>query len=277
MRLRLRHVLVLFLAATACEGLFEPEFPPMALTLEPPPEYRVWWEVVESCSGRKASFDAVSWFRVPAGHLEVRGESALGAWFVSGNRIALADGFRNQAYLVRHEMLHSILRDGSHPKEYFQGACADEVICGRECKTSSALPGAIELSLDALEVDASLFPLEPSLGRDGGQATVVVTVRNPNEANAYVPAQSFSAARCAVGFLMESVPELARAELDCRYLDYMDDGRIYFRPGESRRLVFEVDLRTPTYGGAPFPAGRVTVSAIFADNVRGTQEVLIRP
>ena len=86
----------------------------------PPPQYRVWWEVVEACSGRRAPFDAVAWFKVPVGELVVRGETAAGAWFVFGNRIAIVDAWLNGDPLVRHEMLHAILETGDHPKEYFQ-------------------------------------------------------------------------------------------------------------------------------------------------------------
>jgi hypothetical protein len=78
-----------------CDGLFEPDFPPFAIKAAPPPQYRVWWEVVESCSGRLAPFSAVNWYRIPVGSgLSIDGKSAAGAWFVSGNRIAIGDGWR---------------------------------------------------------------------------------------------------------------------------------------------------------------------------------------
>jgi hypothetical protein len=270
-------MLAFALATTACQGLFDPDFPPAAIPISPPPQYRVWWEVVESCSGRRTAFDAVTWFRVPVGHLTVRGESAAGAWFVSGNRIALADGWKDDGSLVRHEILHAILRTGSHPREYFQGSCADEVVCGRDCQDPRALTGALQLSVDVLEVDAVLYPLATSLGQHEGRATVVVRVRNPTNANAFLPAQRFGEASCAVGFLIASESEPGWAELGCGYLGYNEsDARIYFRPGESRRLLFEVDLRGPTYGG-PLHAGAITVGAIFADNFRKTTYATIRP
>ena len=277
MRFRICSIVVCSLVATACEGVFEPVFPPAAIAFTPPPEYRVWWEVVESCSGRQASYDAVGWFRVPGFHLAVKGESAAGVWFASSNRIALADGWRYNGSLVRHEMLHAVLRTGSHPTEYFHGACADEVICGRDCMKSTALKHAIQVSVDALEVDAALFPLEPSLGAYDGKATVVVRVRNPTNANAFVTAQRFSEASCAVGFSIASVSDPGRVDSECRYLAYnVSDARVYFRPGETRKLLFNVDLRAPTARG-PFQAEPVTVSAIFADKFRGTEEVTIRP
>jgi hypothetical protein len=174
-------------------------------------------------------------------------------------------------------MLHAILRTGSHPREYFQGACADEVICGRDCQNPGTLTGALQLSVDVPVVDAVLYPLVPSLIQHDGRATVVVRVRNPTSANAFLPAQRFGEAQCAVGFLIASESEPGWAELGCGYLGYNEtDARIYFRPGESRRLLFEVDLRVPTYGGPPH-AGAVTVSAIFADNLRKTTLSTILP
>ena len=277
MRFRMCVIVVCSLVVTACEGVFEPLFPPAAVAFTPPPRYRIWWDVVESCSGRKASYDAVGWFRVPGYHLAVKGEPAAGVWFASSNRIAVADGWRHEGSLVRHEMLHAILGTGSHPREYFQGACADEVICGRDCVKSTALKNAIQVSVDALEVDAALYPLALSLGGYDGKATVVVIVRNPMNANAFVPAQRFSEASCAVGFSIASVSDPGRVESDCRYLAYnMSDTRVYFRPGEARKLLFNIDLRRPTAGG-PFQVGPVAVSAIFVDQFRGTAEVTIRP
>jgi hypothetical protein len=136
--------------------------------------------VVESCSGHTTDFDAVRWYRVPIGAgLTVDGASAAGAWFADENSIAIGDGWRTNGSLVRHEILHAILRTGSHPEEYFRDACGDEVLCGRDCLNDVVLPHAIPLAVEQLNVDATLFPRLPSLARDGGKAVVVVRVRNP--------------------------------------------------------------------------------------------------
>jgi hypothetical protein len=272
-RSRLSHILVGCLAAIGCRDVFEPEFPPSAVAVPAPPEYRVWWEVVESCSGRTAPFNTVTWYRAPIGSgLSVNGESAAGAWFVSGNRIVIGDGWKGSGPLVRHEILHAILRTGLHPREQFRGSCEDEVICGRDCTTEMVLPGAILLPVERLEVSAELFPESPSLRRDLGRATVVVRARNPLSVNAYVSAQRFAEASCPFGFVLTSVADPDLADWDCRYFAYSpSDARVYFRPGETRRIVFELDLRVH------FGAGPVTLGAVLLDQVQGKTEVVIQP
>ena len=273
---RLFSAFALCLATVACSDVFEPEFPPNAVLVPAPPQYRVWWEVVESCSGYSGDFDAVRWYRVPLGEgLTVKGESAAGAWFATENSIAIGDGWRTVGSLVRHEILHAILQTGSHPEEYFRDACGDEVACGRDCLEDVVLPNAIPLAVEQLNVDATLFPKSPSLERDDGKAAVVVRIRNPYGVNAFVNAHRFAQASCPVGFLLTSVSDPGRSDEDCRYLHYnADDARVYFRPYEMRQLVFDLDLRS---SGGPFRAEAVTVSAVLMDQRRGAWQVTIAP
>lgn len=122
-----------------------------------------------------------------------------------------------------------------------------------------------------------MYPLAPSLIEHEGKATIVVRVHNPANGNVFVRAERFGGARCAVGFVIASMSEPRWSELGCGYLDTSDTyGRIHFRPGESRRLLFDVNLHTPTYGGPP-RAGEVTLSAILADKIGETTATTIRP
>ena len=273
---RLFSALALCLATAACRDVFEPEFPPNAALVQPPPEYRVWWEVVESCSGYTRAFDAVRWYRVPIGRgLTVSGETAAGAWFAGKNSIAIGDGWRAVGSLVRHEILHAILQTGSHPDEFFRDACGDEVLCGRDCLKDVALPNAIPLAVEQLNVDATLFPKFPSLARDGGRAVVVVRVRNPFGVNAFVNAQRFTQATCPVGFVLTSVADPGRKDEDCRSLQYdAADARVYFRPYEMRHMLFDLNLRT---SGGPFRAETLVISAILMDKRRGEWQFTIAP
>lgn len=122
---------ILVLAASllvACQ-LSEPfPFPSESLRLYSPPMplYTLWWEAVEACAGRTASLANVSWYVTQPGQLlVVRGDTLDGAWFADGNRIAL---FRGVGPVVRHEMLHAILRDGTHPAAMFAGRCSGYVV-----------------------------------------------------------------------------------------------------------------------------------------------------
>lgn len=115
----------------ACTGITEPSLPP-AERFEPPAQYLAWWREMQGCSSRIARFDAVSFYRVvpTAGRdsLHFRhpesGEYYDGAWVPRWNAIYLAAGQTMTPGLVRHEMLHALLRNVRHPPAYFAGHCA---------------------------------------------------------------------------------------------------------------------------------------------------------
>jgi hypothetical protein len=129
------------LAVSSC-GLWESDFPDSAVLFTPPPQWRVWWEVLESCSGHRGRFDDVTWFKAPFGDITWEGRVAYAIWYAAGNRIALSRDLETDA-LVRHEMLHAVLQDGSHPDLYFQDRCGDVVLCGRDCPIQRAPPDPI--------------------------------------------------------------------------------------------------------------------------------------
>ena len=264
------------LALSACD-LWKSDFPESAVAFTPPPQYRAWWQVVESCAGKRASFDGVSWYTVEPQQLVVHGDNAAGAWFAENNSIVVVQNWVTQGSLVRHEMLHAILETGDHPIRDFNVRCADEVICGRECLPSDALPGAREVSVDVLHVEAVMFPPTVSLGIGEGKATIVVRVRNPTSTNIFVRAERFGEARCAVGFVIASIPDSRDADLDCQYLSYNErDSNVYFRAGETQRLLFDVDLRVPAFG-RPLSIGAISISAIIADSFRETAYARVVP
>lgn len=118
-------------ALLACTGITEPLLPP-AERFDPPAQYRGWWREMQQCSARTARFDAVRFYRV----LPTPGRDSLhfshpesgayydGAWVPQWNAIYLAAGQMMTPGLVRHEMLHALLRDVRHPPAYFAGNCA---------------------------------------------------------------------------------------------------------------------------------------------------------
>ena len=265
------------LTLVACNGIFEPRFPPAAIAIAPSSQYRTWWSVVESCSGRRSTFESVTWYTIPVGQLKVKGEMAAGAWFPSGNRIVITDSWKREGALVRHEMLHAVLQTASHPAEFFQQKCGQVVACPiGDCAGNQSLPDAIESSIDALQVDAELHPPTPSFTGEGGLATVLVKVRNPTNATVFVPVQSFAASQCPIGYVIESTSLPAWTELGCSYPASAGDGRIYFRPGQTVTALFEVNLGSATYGARPHP-GDVRFIAIIADNFRKTIATSILP
>lgn len=104
--------------------------PDGAQQITPPLSYAVWWQQVESCAERSGSYRAVTWYSVPAiqdqGFVH-RGRLVTGVWLAHRNRILLSDFALQSPRIVRHEMLHAILRTGSHPPDYFFRRCGDWV------------------------------------------------------------------------------------------------------------------------------------------------------
>lgn len=112
----------------ACEEAVAPDLslPEGARRFTPEPIFREWWAQVEACAGRRASFDAVSWFMVPGEvPFDAPGVShaVLGYWHPADNRIVLLEWVPNRTSLVRHEALHAILHRSDHPTEYFETRC----------------------------------------------------------------------------------------------------------------------------------------------------------
>jgi hypothetical protein len=263
------------LASTACQDFLGTEFPEQAVAISPPAHFRVWWEVIESCTGRRVPFSAIDWYKTD--WLTVRGDHAGGVWYEKGNRIVMANSYIGDGFVVRHEMLHAILGMGAHPPDMFRVACADEVACGRGCRDSTALSESVEIAVDQLQVKADFFPASPSISEHGQRAVVVVHVRNPTIRKVFVPASRFAQSGCAVGFQISST-KLDRVEQRCRYLNYHPgDGRVYFTPGENRRMVFEVDLSIHMNGLASVGPEPVTVSAVLLDNLRDSRSVTVLP
>lgn len=118
-----------FLAA--CSDLTAPVLPP-AVLLQPPAVYRSWWRQVEECSGRTADFTRTRFYTViPTPNEDSlyfrdprTGQYLDGEWVPSSNAIYLAAGQVTNPGVVRHEMLHAILREIGHPARYFADRCA---------------------------------------------------------------------------------------------------------------------------------------------------------
>lgn len=118
----------------ACVDGTGPELPAAEL-FDPPPAYRGWWRDIEGCSGRGGGLDALTFYRVvPApgrDSLHYRdpdtGHYLLGQWVPRSNAIYLAAGQVANPHVVRHEMLHAVLRDIAHPRGYFADRCGELV------------------------------------------------------------------------------------------------------------------------------------------------------
>ncbi|HJQ11408.1 MAG TPA: hypothetical protein VJ840_10300 [Gemmatimonadaceae bacterium] len=124
-----RAAAIACILALSCDRIVDPALPGDAIRFTPPPVYAQWWTSTEACSGITGSLDAVEFYRIPNASTipdKTYGEVAA-YWSPASNRIVLADFYEMQGQVVRHEMLHALLRVSGHPPEYFQGRCADVV------------------------------------------------------------------------------------------------------------------------------------------------------
>jgi hypothetical protein len=175
---------LLAIVALSCELPMAP-LPPDAIPLAPPAAYRLWWQMVEACSGRSGSLDQVRWYHVPdARTISLDGKEVGGYWVSHDDVIVLAGRSVQDGALVRHEMLHALSNRG-HTREYFLDRCQGVVACTGSCLTEAggrAVPpaDAPEIAPTELRLSLDVAPPRPSFSADSGAAAVYLRVSNPH-------------------------------------------------------------------------------------------------
>ncbi|MGH7701596.1 MAG: hypothetical protein ACREMO_00740 [Gemmatimonadales bacterium] len=91
-----------------------------------PPTYQSWWAKTEECSGLEGNLNRIAWYVVP-GVSTFPSEigEVVGFWSRTdaGTRIIVAGDYVMNELVIRHEMLHELLRHAGHPPEYFGERC----------------------------------------------------------------------------------------------------------------------------------------------------------
>ncbi|MBA3258729.1 MAG: hypothetical protein H0T68_04600 [Gemmatimonadales bacterium] len=90
--------------------------------MDAPVVYREWWSRTEECSGLSGDFDRVEWLVVPGHSFECSSGQCAGHWR-RGHQIYLADGWKMNEMVVRHEILHELMNGGGHPNPPFGQGC----------------------------------------------------------------------------------------------------------------------------------------------------------
>lgn len=180
----MRSFILLVPLLGACDFATEP-LPDGAERFDPPAVYAQWWSLAEQCSGVTGDLTSVTWYRVPgAADLPFKGEGPVGGiWYEQGNRIVLAGDQQLAGDLVRHEMLHALLRSADHPRWAFIDHCDGTLVCTGSCATESdpAPPpdaAADSIPLSALEIEMEVTPAAPGSSVNGGNFMMIVSVRN---------------------------------------------------------------------------------------------------
>jgi hypothetical protein len=92
----------------------------------PPAVFREWWSATEQCAGVSKNFAEISWYVVPGRQsIPTASGEKVGLWFgsASGSAIVLAGDWMHSELVVRHEILHHLLKDVEHPDTYFKDRC----------------------------------------------------------------------------------------------------------------------------------------------------------
>ena len=100
--------------------------PPGAVLMATPAVYLEWHAKTEQCSGRTGSFGTLEFYVVPGVETFPTSDGLkVGEWITAGSssRIVVAGKYQDHEMVVRHEMLHSLLRAEGHPSEYFVNRC----------------------------------------------------------------------------------------------------------------------------------------------------------
>jgi hypothetical protein len=229
--------LAALLALAACESPTAVRLPAGAVRFTPPSVYRQWWTLTEQCAGRQASFDNVSWYVVPDAET-LPGTNGLNGIFYGGasNSIVLAgasDGI-SAGDLVRHEMLHALLRTGGHPRDMFVGRCAGVVVCIGQCLSDGGPapppdPAARSVPASTLDVTVDVVPTAPGSGTWDGYFMMIVHAHNPASYPVVTQTGGF-------GYLLHG-PASVQYDLP---VDAPEETR--FAAGETKSLIFDFHI-----------------------------------
>lgn len=173
-----------FLAACG-DNLVDPKLPPGAKRYAPPAVYAKWWDMTQACSGRSGSLDAVTWYEVPAGvPLHSDGKPVSAYWSAGGNQIVVSASVAMVGQVIRHEMLHALLRTKGHSRADFLERCAGRVICSSQCVQDAGPAAAVPASVprvgpSAMQVTVLADPVNPYSDVNNGYFSMIVRVRNP--------------------------------------------------------------------------------------------------
>lgn len=225
------------LVLLSCSSLFGPDLPEGTVPLAPlPAEYEGWWSLMQRCSGREGRLEDVEWLVLPRATSIPETDGADGIYSERDHAIVLTGRSVGLGPLVRHEMLHALLRDGLHRRSAFIDACGGVVSCGMVCTQEAGVPLAPtpDMALmdpERMRIDVDLVPSTTSLAMGTeGCVTIVVSATNSQAR----PVRAFVVNQLSQGFswMVEGVG--AGADNRGEEAEY-----VAFEAGGTRRYTFD--------------------------------------
>lgn len=233
-------MLVLVGGLAACALITSP-LPPGAQQFVSPAVYSRWWAMTEECSGHSGDLGTLQWFSVPGSEFMHDGHMVGGYWNQLANRIVLGQKRIEEGAMVRHEMLHALLRQGGHPRSQFLGSCASLVVCQGICLQDVGpwhvpLANYVILPPESLSVGSRVELLPPE--SDGQRwLTLEVTVGNPRERAVLVAAHGDAVTPPTFGYdLRGPSGGISGGEVAT------DSSTLFFQPFETKKWLFEFQV-----------------------------------
>jgi hypothetical protein len=183
---------MLCLASVLANGLgcSEPTLPSNAVETAALPQYAMWWQMTESCSGVTKPFSDIRWSYIPGGDAIVAdGETAYGFYFGNSSHILVGEKNLSNGPLIRHEMLHALVGGTDHPPPYFRDKCGGIVECGPSCQESPLpLPPADApiLGVADLVLSVNVTPKVFTDSSSGGWLGITVSATNQRSSAVWV-------------------------------------------------------------------------------------------
>jgi hypothetical protein len=263
----------------ACGDLVDPDLPANAEQFTPPPVYARWWSMTQSCSGLSGDLSAVTWFMVPGvSTVLLNGKAVEGYWSLAGNRIVIAGAGRLSGAIVRHEMLHALIKVGGHPRAKFLDDCGGVVYCTEACISDagpppSPDPAAVQIGPEPLEVRVDVVPATPSRAVDDGFFAVIVSVRNPVTSPVVVqlPPQPIGGGPTTYAFDVAGQSTVLSGHEFA-----LDPSVSTFAAGETKRHVFDFQIGSNVTSRS-LPPGTYTLRAGYGGHLVNAAPLVLLP
>ncbi len=240
----MRVSILALVAGVACGHLVDPPLPPDATRFVAPVVYARWWSMVEGCSGISRPLANVEWYAAPSVHDPGRPNELINGYFsLAGNRIVVSDNDTLDGSTIRHEMLHSLVRAGSHPRWAFLEKCAGVVSCGPDCVSDAGSPALIDAAThkvtpSELQVTSFVSPTTPGSSTHPAMFTFTITVRNPfpHPVVALLPPKPGGGYPRSYPYDVRAMDGSGMISADLAF----DASVTYFAAGETKRDVIDV-------------------------------------
>jgi len=261
--------------ASCGDNIVDPKLPVGAARFTPPAVYTIWWDMAKSCSGRSGSLSEVTWYTVPAGvPLESDGKPATAYWSAGSNQIVLSESVVDAGQVVRHEMLHALLRKKGHSRDQFLGRCAGYVTCTDQCVKDAgpgpAVPSSVaRVNPSAIEVTMAIAPIPLFSKVNDGYFTITVKARNPMPNPVVVVLPTLASSDLPVTFSYQ----ILGAGGDSDLVFALDGSAASFASGETKLHVFDLFVDNNGFRRGHIFPGLYLVSAAYGGKA-ATQQSL---